>query len=74
MGVFKTLCLDGTMDEWLTDIEEANVPNAWAELLDFAPRYKVYVTQQVRLESHEGRGASGKGMVNLRQGHSVLTW
>ena len=32
MGVFSTLCLDGTvtMDEWLTDIEEANVPHAWA--------------------------------------------
>ena len=25
MGVFNTLCLDGTMDEWLTDIEEVNV-------------------------------------------------
>ena len=31
MGVFNTLCLDGTMDEWLTDIEEVNVPNAWAD-------------------------------------------
>ena len=31
MGVFNTLCLDGTMDEWLTDIEEANVPHAWAD-------------------------------------------
>ena len=31
MGVFNTLCLDDTMDEWLTDIEEANVPHAWAD-------------------------------------------
>ena len=31
LGVFNTLCLDGTMDEWLTGLEEANVPNAWAE-------------------------------------------
>ena len=31
MGVFSTLCLDGTMDEWLTGIEEANVPHAWAD-------------------------------------------
>ena len=31
MGVFNTLRLDGTLDEWLTGIEEANVPNAWAE-------------------------------------------
>ena len=31
VGVFNTLCLDGTLDEWLTGIEEANVPNAWAE-------------------------------------------
>jgi len=31
MGVFSTLCLDDTMDEWLTDIDEVNVPNAWAE-------------------------------------------
>jgi len=31
MGVFNTLCLDDTMDEWLTDIEEVNAPNAWAE-------------------------------------------
>jgi len=30
MGVFNTLCLDGTMDEWLTDIDEVNVPHAWA--------------------------------------------
>ena len=31
MGVFNTLCLDGTMDEWLTNIDEVNVPNAWAD-------------------------------------------
>ena len=31
MGVFNTLCLDDTMDEWLTDIEEVNVPNAWPD-------------------------------------------
>ena len=31
VGVFSTLCLDGTLDEWLTGIEEANVPNAWAD-------------------------------------------
>ena len=30
MGVFNTLRLDGTLDEWLTGIDEANVPNAWA--------------------------------------------
>ena len=29
--MFNTLCLDGTLDEWLTGIEEANVPNAWAD-------------------------------------------
>ena len=28
LGVFKTLCLDATMDEWLTRIDEVNVPNA----------------------------------------------
>ena len=28
---FSTLCLDDTMDEWLTDIDEVNVPNAWAD-------------------------------------------
>ena len=26
LGVFNTLCLDGTMDEWLTGLTEANVP------------------------------------------------
>ena len=26
LGVFNTLCLDGTLDEWLTGLEEANVP------------------------------------------------
>ena len=26
LGVFSTLCLDGTMDEWLTGLTEANVP------------------------------------------------
>ena len=31
VGVFSTLCLDGTLDEWLTGIEEANVPNAAGE-------------------------------------------
>ena len=32
MGVFSTLCLDVTMNEWLTGIEEeANVPHAWAD-------------------------------------------
>ena len=31
MGVFNTLCLDETMNEWLTDIEEVNVPHAWAD-------------------------------------------
>ena len=31
LGVFNTLCLDETMDEWLMGIEEANVPNAWAD-------------------------------------------
>ena len=30
LGVFNTLCLDGTMDEWLTDIDEVSVPHAWA--------------------------------------------
>ena len=29
---------------------------------------------QVRLESHEGRGDSREGMVNLRQRYSILTW
>ena len=32
MGVFNTLCLDGTMDEWLTGVEEAAMPNAWADV------------------------------------------
>ena len=27
---FSTLCLDGTMYEWLTEIDEVNVPSAWA--------------------------------------------
>ena len=31
LGVFSTLCLDDTLDEWLTGIEVANVPNAWAD-------------------------------------------
>ena len=31
MGVFNTLCLDDTMDEWLSDIDEIHVPNAWAD-------------------------------------------
>ena len=31
LGVFNTLCLDGTMDEWLTGIDEVNVPTAWAD-------------------------------------------
>ena len=26
MGVFNTLCLDGTMDEWLTGVDEVEVP------------------------------------------------
>ena len=26
LGVFNTLCLDDTMDEWLTGLTEANVP------------------------------------------------
>ena len=45
MGVFNTLCLDGTMDEWLTDIEEANVPHAWADdgLFGMAPHESVCV-------------------------------
>ena len=29
-STLNTLCLDATLDEWLTGIEEANVPNAWA--------------------------------------------
>jgi len=32
MGVFNTLCLDASMDEWLTGVEEAEVPNAWADV------------------------------------------
>ena len=32
IGVFSTLCLDGTMDEWLAGVEEAEVPNAWADV------------------------------------------
>ena len=31
MGVFSTLCLDGTLGEWLTGIEDAEMPNAWAD-------------------------------------------
>ena len=31
LGVFNTLCLDDTLDEWLMGIEKANVPNAWAD-------------------------------------------
>ena len=31
LGVFNTLCLDVTMDEWLTGLTEANVPTEWAE-------------------------------------------
>ena len=32
MGVFSTLCLDGTMDAWLAGLEEVEVPNAWADV------------------------------------------
>ena len=33
MGVFNTLCLDGTLDEWLTGVDDAGMPtNAWADV------------------------------------------
>ena len=28
MGVFNTLCLDGTLGEWLTGVDDAGMPNA----------------------------------------------
>ena len=28
MGVFNTLCLDGTLDEWLACVDDAGMPNA----------------------------------------------
>ena len=31
MGVFNTLRLDDTLDEWLTGVEDAGMPNAWAD-------------------------------------------
>ena len=31
MGVFNTLCLDGTLDEWLTGVDDAGMPNACAD-------------------------------------------
>ena len=32
MGVFSTLCLDGTLYEWLTGVDGAGMPNAWADM------------------------------------------
>ena len=32
MGVFNTLCLDGTLDEWLTGVDDAGMPNAWVDV------------------------------------------
>ena len=45
LGVFNTLCLDGTMDEWLTGLTEANVPTEWAEdgWAGMSPSELVYV-------------------------------
>ena len=31
MRVFNTLCLDVTLDEWLAGVEDAGMPNAWAD-------------------------------------------
>ena len=31
MGVFNTLCLDGTLDEWPTGAEDAGMPDVWAD-------------------------------------------
>ena len=47
MGVISILCLDGTMDEWLTDIEEANVPNAWTEDGCLAPTLCCFGTEEL---------------------------
>ena len=60
-AVFSTLCLGGTLGEWLTGIEDAEMPSAWADggLAGMSPEELQKVWREINMLRRDPRWAKG---------------